>query len=717
MKRYWLLFVLLMLMVSACQQEPAAKVEPTTVVTDTPTMTATASITPMATVTVTPTRTPRPTKTPTITSTPTATRIVIEVGGDPVVLDTPLPKVEPISLENINQLEEIGRWGHGDLETVELLEEENQILAVTRAGIYWLDLDTFEVIDSQPIDLSICDEFTFTLYSSNPFIGICALPNNDIIQMFDLITGEIIQRIDAYVPQNIWLSYDKSELYVTNHVDTRIWDIETQMWKEQILDPYLFYQYSSDGEMYLSKHFEGSETATLYKNGEPILDASWAAVGFEWYTIRLSDDGKYLVMGGYDDPDVLVWDVETNQEVFYHCFSDDCIRQRTTHHYSHKNLTRPRSFSLTSDPQATGPAFLSPDNRYLLVYVNSYNEYGFYQIDFKTGKVLLKTNQPSHEWITFFSDGEHYLSAGNVLSVSKIGEPDVLRSTNLPIKAIRQIEFSNNGDVGILDTGGILRIYDIENGTQKYQTTITRDIMHFQFFHHSSRILLGHAHPNTTEIWDYQQNTYQEFDFHWWFYFNGFEISADDQLVVSSAPDDGPTGVIALRTGEDLIEKFGYFVWLLPEHSELIAWDYVEGEIIKRIDFTTLSNPAEIGELNFEECQYHALPLPSGNGFYCENEESYAVYDYEANFVIELPELPRTDELTSLFLSVDYVSENDLVEVFQSLSEDPLKALVEIYPRSHTYPYPDPAISPDNHYYLVIRDGVVHIYGVPTTDD
>ncbi|MEE4194927.1 MAG: hypothetical protein V2J07_06995, partial [Anaerolineae bacterium] len=328
MKRYGLLFVILALLLTACQQELKATPTPplaslrSATPTNTVTQTATETVTPLPSATFTemptPTKTPRPTGT--ITPTPTPTAPIIEVGGNPVRQGTRLPEVETITLDNIDRLEEIGRWGYGSFQEVIFSEDESEILALTSSGIVVFSAKTMREARLVNMDLRDCD-FPLQFSPSGNYV-MCFLNEprkydyvDPRIVGLDLISvndGSLYKSIQIDQARHAWLAPDDQRLFIADR-NVQIWDILEEKWMEDVTySNFPAMRFIGDGSSFVVYDPVGGP-AYIFKEDEELreLPSSGTYYSYNAPYPPISSDGKYVAGDWADSGNLFVKDVQS----------------------------------------------------------------------------------------------------------------------------------------------------------------------------------------------------------------------------------------------------------------------------------------------------------------------------------------------------------------------------------------------------------------------
>jgi WD40 repeat protein len=138
---HYLLALFVLVSLSACTQTVATQAP-----TQSPSQTLLPTTTPMPTITITISPTPTPTATATPTATPTA---VLPIG-----LETPLPEIKtPITIENVSFVQELARYGAGDVQEVAFSADQRIAVIAKTSGL--VIYDTQKQTISQVLDIPV----------------------------------------------------------------------------------------------------------------------------------------------------------------------------------------------------------------------------------------------------------------------------------------------------------------------------------------------------------------------------------------------------------------------------------------------------------------------------------------------------------------------------------------------------------------------------------
>jgi hypothetical protein len=106
---------------------------------------------PTASPTTLPTDEPTPTLFPTITPTPISPAVVLPSIW--TAIGTPMPPVQAVlSPENIDQIQEVGRWGKGKVIDAKYSPDGTQLAVATALGVYVYDTETAVQLSFIPVE-------------------------------------------------------------------------------------------------------------------------------------------------------------------------------------------------------------------------------------------------------------------------------------------------------------------------------------------------------------------------------------------------------------------------------------------------------------------------------------------------------------------------------------------------------------------------------------
>lgn len=732
MKRNWYLAVILAFFMVSCQQ---GTVEPTAAVTATPS--ASATVTQTATITATPTRTPRPTRpftpTYTITPTPTVTPPTLAIKENLIGQGTILPDVEPISLSNIEQLAEIARWGYGHVFDQAITPDESQVVLAVGTGILWLDADTLQEEKFIPFERLLNP----SLMRFSTSVEELAVVEQDMKEVLLVSTqdGTIHDRIEKEGVQRLWFSPDGNSIFVATdskfEYESYQWDKATRQWTALNMFELSFMDFSTDGSIFIASYWWGNDVF-LSVDGEQIDLRE--AVNIDWGTwesddFELSEDGSLIAIGDGNEYSVSVWDVATQEIIFYHCLEEDGCREQG------EESSLPTG-KLSSPDQNSWPIWwvedvkISPNNRYLVLETKQrFGSTCVYAFDLQTGAMLKKVEDTTLSNVIFFQNNTRYLSGNKLYDVrykAPIAEPNTVLTKNFQ-------QFSPAGDLVVNIVGETLKLLDTQTWQDKYQYTFPAPILDVQFFNHDSKIVvtLWNDHQDV-HIWDYRtgamirisDDAYPE-PFGWYYCAQNPSVSFDDQMISFSICDGD--GYLYDLPEKELIELSLFGVYRFsPVKNELF---FMQGEFsIKNPRLFTFEEddgpvPIENPELDLcglsEDSQGRALwgYFNTGEGYFCDTTEKESIRIFleqaEESYTIAKPSLgmdwagyPYITVISEDALFFGY--ESNMVYVF-SLSTNHA-----LYQYSLPVTIESIAVSPDGNYLVVnTADGVTHIYGVP----
>lgn len=250
------------------------------------------------------------TVTPSITPTPTLTF--------PLSVGTPIPELEKISLENIDQLEEIARWGDGQIYNLIISPDNKIVYAGSSMGLYFYDANTFGEIKYVPRN-SI---YNLILSPDNKHLSF--IEDSNVVTI-DLETNEEQIKYEEtgiiklqYLP-NGKLYAIKSITKTNGMVDSlQIIDLESSSLVAELnnIDTFYRLEISPTGKNVAitdkQKIIITYDLTTSRKSG------SYGGVEAGISSITYSSDEKLIASGGLDGK-IYIWNLESGQPV--HIFS------------------------------------------------------------------------------------------------------------------------------------------------------------------------------------------------------------------------------------------------------------------------------------------------------------------------------------------------------------------------------------------------------------
>lgn len=710
MKRYFWQSLLLILMLSSCQTQA----EPTPVETVVPSKTVTATATPSATLeptmTNTVTRTPRPTKP---TNTPTITPIPISSEGNTLREGDELPELEPITLENLDQLQEIAQWRYGHLYDVRLTPDETQVVAATAIGIFWFDAITLEQTNFVPNPFG--DAFRAIKLSPSKEIAVYAMKNQDNLLFVNTANGEIeytIEELDAY---GLWFSFDGEELYVRANQDMRAWDMANREWKEKTASDMDDIDYSADGE-----------TSLIYLAGYILLSTGDVEepvkinklFPFLPYAVDLSDDGRYIAAGSEGDANIKVWDTVEQEMIFERCLEEDeCMEYSIDGSDGTVKQARP---DLSSGP----PSYvydieITPNGKYLIAIIGEGFGYSYtiYRFNLEQNTLIAKeTVYYNPGRILTFSNSRRYITWGGANLQSRFiydaGVKAYIRNSFVPF------EIPSNEPVDFyVDPENVAYIVNNETGRETQRKWIDYHFSHYEGFHHSPKIVFGSDGAGKPPIiWNYQTNEIITIGSDEWQHrTTELFLSPDDQFVYYCQWESGCHWASA-ETGEIFSEwSIGQTVAFHPEEPKVI---YLDGDLGKYVvaNYTGDFTFEQIVPLSGCGANWSTLVgfLPDDAGYYCAFDDALHLYDIDGvsrvvhirdNRKNTLDPIVLLADATILLLGEDYHNQIWIYEV----ESGRLVATIELPYWAHSV-----EISSDGKY-LIIYDAtnVYRLWGVP----
>ncbi len=740
MKRYWLLFVLLTLIVTACQQEPKATPTPdlkywasatnTATITQTATETSTPSPSAIATSTEKPTKTPRPTGT--ITPTPTPTALIIEVGGNPVRQGTRLPEVETITLDNINRLEEIGRWGYGAYQEVILSEDESEILALTSSGIVVFNAKTMRETRLVNMDLRNCDSsLQFSPSGNYVMCFVVEPPKTDYldpriigVKLISSADGNFYKAIELDKVRHVWMAPDDQRLFISSKT-IQVWDIVNEEWLENV-EYSLFndMHFLQDGKSFIAFDTWDDVYYLYSEDGErKKLPSSGTYVSYNSSLLPISHDGKYLA-GNWDDMgELFVRDVESGEILFTYCYDPEKCSDDSSNTSSAK-LARETNLSGSYPETYLNLLAISPDSKYLVASVQiGYDDILLY-FSLPSGELIRKEAGWARN-VAFFTKNSNFLTwTSSNIRLKNIYDGTISKYVPELYSSSTTAEISPDSQVLVTGDGNRIEIYNLLDGTMANFLEIDALISDVAHFHHTPKVLAGKwRNEDEAVVWDYftgEIKTYKTDSGYFVVDYLEVQVTADDQFIRFFIHDTS-NYTFNVETGAFVSEMFiGALV--NPVKPE-IAYFGRDGIGIYSIDPETLEYQ-QIDSIESSGCfrwfeGFYRSYLPSGEGFACTTEGEVIVFgDFgEERLVFEDP-LPDSYH----YLKPVYTITNDNTMLLLS-HEGNIAAVYDVFSNEKIYQLVFPGTSlvqftPDNKYLVTLGPGgIFRIYGIPLTDD
>lgn len=145
----------------------------------------------------------------------------------PVLENSRLPETNEISATNINELREIARWGMPKIEKLFWMKDNQFIIAITRAGLYFLDTNSLGISHFFSYDIWFIDG---DVSNDDNFIATTDKSGN--VYIIDILTGDIITTFEGNGKSltSIDLSDDNKRIVTCDEDNLiRLFDIENNV--------------------------------------------------------------------------------------------------------------------------------------------------------------------------------------------------------------------------------------------------------------------------------------------------------------------------------------------------------------------------------------------------------------------------------------------------------------------------------------------------------
>lgn len=145
----------------------------------------------------------------------------------PVLENSRLPETNEISATNINELREIARWGIPKIENLFWMKDNQFIIAITRAGLYFLDTNSLEISHFFSYDMWFIDG---DVSNDEKFIATTDRSGN--VYIIDILTGDIITTFEGNGKSitSIDISDDNKRIVTCDEDNLiRLFDIENKV--------------------------------------------------------------------------------------------------------------------------------------------------------------------------------------------------------------------------------------------------------------------------------------------------------------------------------------------------------------------------------------------------------------------------------------------------------------------------------------------------------
>ena len=641
--------------------------------------------------------------------------------------DSALPVTESITLENIDQLQELAQWGYGKLLDVVLSPDETQVVAVTTLGVYWFDAGTLEELDFRP--------YTFDKLLSqvkiSPTVGTFAYTVKeeenstitDAIYLVDMKSWKTIQTItDLEISpyESFWYSPDGDQLYINSSYNYFIvWNIERS--EQNILNLIDDHWYESFeffhngrgfviGEFGRIKMFDDSDEPTIM-----VADKNANAT-----FIAASEDGRYIARAGwYHGASIQIVDTQTEEVLFEDCLAaDGCPPPDTKYDdwYQIREAGHCPCDHMAYYVSRTESGEFTPDNKYLIPTTDE--ECGaakyLYQIDLQSTTITAKVEIPQTGKIIPFSDNTRFIIWKNGLSLYSVSQEEPIATVKNRFSYSEWIQFSpDSQSLGASSWDGTFRLYDVRSGQETHQQSFFHKPSTFSFMHNSNEIIFANWTTFNITALNLDSNTITPISEEPICFLDDQYLSADDALLLISPWRDYD---VLYSIAEDAYEYLeNSRIRFHPTDTELI----IEEDGFHFYNYQLSLSDSFLDILQPENCLQWGY-LPDGDGFYCAKENRLAIirengtqWISTGRYSIDWGLYSRamdagiefTPDLTILF-GFDEI--NYRVGIFDTESGDFIDKLDFIYSVI------DIDLSPDGKYLAVsTTDGLIHIYGVP----
>ena len=711
MKRKWLWILILAIFTTACQQE---MVEPTAVPTVTQIVTAS----------------PEPTITNTLMPTPTP--YTIEIGENPVRMGTPLPEVEPITLDNIDRLEEIGRWGYGSLHDAAFTSDSSQIIAIFEDGLRWFDTQTLEEIRFSPYDLT---KYSSMVFSPTLEYFYCISPSLENeegkrIYLFSVATKEM-ETIDvgvAFIETHF--SQDGSQIIlfpynVSLDEYAMVWDIKGHKWVSNNYPISFHVQSLPDGSgYYMLKGDLNKEMELFFVNQEGDKEQIDIVPEYFINDFHLTSDGRYLGIAFGNALNIAVWDRQEEEFIFYQCYtSDEFCHTELQAQFQDIQYDTDTGNEQSKFPYVNIIGF-SQDNRYIILddHEDSIVPYQ-YVFDLTTGELVLEISMDAHFLLS--PDSKQLLVIPRYLVVPlQIYQLDNLDTAIISDEywggRVKVSPLSNyflwpqNSTINIFDfqTGSLIIKQNFEEFGLKNSSSI--------IFAQENLLLLSVPSEDNRRIWSWNFDTNE----------------TQELLNLASDASFWFSGIYSDNTVLQFANIYGFYEYLYSLESErfkqtaTFQFKPAKPEIYRKegnkvfvysVDPITLEETL-IETITAEFCRddYGYLNISiskSGNHFKCPAKGRQYLFNTDETFVFDF--LTEIESSNGVFIRATASTNDDKLWIVVDSGYRVFVIDAVENQRIAELPIPNTIFlefSTDDRYLLVNTYGYLYIYGVPLED-
>lgn len=236
----------------------------------------------------------------------------------PLLIGTPIPNAEKISLDNVDQLTEIARWGNGKINSLVISPDNKTVYAGSSMGLYFYDANTFEEIKYIPrnsiYSLIISPDSKYLSFIEDSKVITLSLETNEeqikyeetgIFKLQYLPNGELyaiksISKTNGIVDSLQIINLESSSLVTElNNIDT-------------------FYRLEISPTGKNVALTDKQKTIITYDLTTSKESGSYGGVEAGINSITYSSDEKLIASGGLDGK-IYIWNLESGQPV--HIFS------------------------------------------------------------------------------------------------------------------------------------------------------------------------------------------------------------------------------------------------------------------------------------------------------------------------------------------------------------------------------------------------------------
>ncbi len=445
-----------------------------------PTHTATSSSTPSPTLesdtsNINPTVTSTQTATPTRTPTPEAilpsgaTEQFAEVAG----IGTTLPvNQQPITVDSLEQLKEVGRWGKGWVYDAAYTPDGTQMFVLTELGVYLYDTATATQLafypDNQPFNqLVLSPDGNTLVLSTNAYpyyIEIRDAQSLTFLHAFFPFTEATIPFSDILFDQTGQYLFIRTGSYIRNrnYVDAHVvaWNLNA---KEPVatLPAIRGFDFAPQANLAVTNDDEGQLHLWQWEN-QTFTEINNISIPEDFYgggLVAISPNGRYVALSqDIPGPHITVWQVDNGERLY----------TVNSSHYQGNSQSHESKAVLAKPAKVSGPGrdfpyqlLFSPDSQYLAA-TNGYYDLTIWQA--KDGIKIQELSQVGAQML-FHPQNNVVAAWRHAISQWHIDDGSFINIQNQQIGPITDLELiPGQNQIAIASSDGFIYLRALHNG-------------------------------------------------------------------------------------------------------------------------------------------------------------------------------------------------------------------------------------------------------------